>query len=140
MINFIIAGTIAILFLLIGFAVGQSSRKKSKEEYPDYIPSCLNCSNLKYHSPEIDINERYHYRCSIYGHFNCAPDVCGSYELNKKYKNPIVRCKDCTYFEHTTDGSGEYMCYRFNFIPTKDDYCSNGKRITSNKGDHLRCL
>ena len=65
MLNFIIYGIIAIIFLLVGFFVGKNGNKKNNTI--DYIPSCLNCIHLKYHSPEIDANEKYHYSCNRYG-------------------------------------------------------------------------
>ena len=106
---FILNGIIAIFFLLVGFAIGQHSNNSTKKL--DYIPSCLNCKNLNYYCPEINKQELYHYKCSRYGRFNYAPSICGSHELSKKYKDPIIQCKDCEYY--LDDGMGNYFCKRF---------------------------
>lgn len=51
-------------------------------------------------------------------------EMCEVYErYNKGGLVPVVRCKDCKYFDHSDFGKGEeYWCKHF--IDTKDlDYC-----------------
>ena len=53
----------------------------------------------------------------------------GEAVMKPTYKGKIVRCKDCTYFRHTSFfGMKATMCDWFEKLIDEDAFCSNGNR------------
>ena len=59
----------------------------------------------------------------------------GNYPLTEKAldKQKIVRCKDCRYGQHCTDGETTYQCFKWNSnefgaVHEQDWFCADGMR------------
>ena len=41
---------------------------------------------------------------------------------------PVIRCKDCKYWQKSSINYNEYVCYWGGYVKQEDDYCSWAER------------